>query len=293
LVWDMVTGQRLYELQGHTDFVDSVKFSPDGGRLITASKDEIARIWDLSNHRQILSLPVGRSGNVAIAFSPDGKRLAATGEADTISIWDAANGKQVLTLEGHTAPVVQIAFSPAGTQLATSSENTEDGIKVWNVMTGKELFSLKEDHPMFGLAFSPDGKRLAAVGAGRTAVVWDVAAGKKVLPLLGHSRAVYSVAFTPDGSRLATASGDGMVKIWDANRGIIYFVRTQRRRLERSDQPRWQGVGNRQRRRNVTCLSAKPGRFGEARPLAFDSLTHNRGMPEIFAYGCLSGRALA
>jgi WD40 repeat protein len=156
---------------------------------------------------------------MAAAFSPDGKRLATTGEENTIAIWDAANGKRLLTIPGHTAPVVQTVFNPAGTQLATVSENNEDGIKFWDTKTGKDLFTLPEENPIFGLAFSPDGKQVAAVGAGRTAAIWDLATHTHILSLLGHGRAVYSVAFTADGSRVATSSGDGTVKIWDAKSG--------------------------------------------------------------------------
>ena len=230
-VWDMATGQRLYELQGHTDFIDTVRFSPAcvsapeapvercGTRLVTASQDGTARVWDLTTQRELFSLPVGQAGNLATAFSPDGKRLGTTGEGNTIAIWDAASGKKLRTIPGHSAPVVQVVFNAAGTQLATVSENPEDGIKIWDANTGKDLFTLPEDDPVLGLAFSPDGKQLASVGAGATAVVWDLATRKQLLSLVGHRRAVFSVAFTPDGSRLATAGGDGTVKIWDAKSG--------------------------------------------------------------------------
>jgi WD40 repeat protein/transcriptional regulator with XRE-family HTH domain len=219
LVWAMATGQRLYELMGHGDFVDTVRFSTDGTRLVTASQDGTARLWDLTTKHELLSLPIGQAGNVSVAFSPDGKRLATTGEENTIAVWYAVNGKKLLTIAGHTAPVVQIVFNPSGTQLATTSENNEDGIKVWDTNAGKGLFTLPEDNPIFGLAFSPDGKQLTAVGAGGTAVVWDLTTRKQILSLLGHSRTIFSVAFTPDGSRLASASGDGTVKIWDAKTG--------------------------------------------------------------------------
>jgi WD40 repeat protein len=173
----------------------------------------------LTAQREILSLPVGQAGNVAAVFSPDGKRLATTGEENAITIWDAANGTKLLTLAGHTAPVVQIVFTSDGTQLATVSENNEDGIRVWDANTGREQFTLPEENPIYGLAFSPDNKQLAAVGPGGTAVLWDLTSGKQILSFLGDRRAVFAAAFTPDGARLATAGGDGTVRIWDAKTG--------------------------------------------------------------------------
>ena len=176
-------------------------------------------IWDLSTHHEILNVPVGRSGNVAVAFSSDGQRLAATGKDNTITISDANNGKQLLTLEGHTAPVVQLQFNPNGTQLVSASENGEDGVIIWDSMTGKQVRVLKEAGPVLGLAFSPDGKYLATGGQDRMAAVWDARTGQQIFSMIGHNRAVFAASFMPDGSRLATASGDGTVKIWDAKNG--------------------------------------------------------------------------
>ena len=68
---------------------------------------------------------------------------------------------------------------------------------------------------MNGIAFSPDGKRLASASGDQTVKVWDAMSGQEMVTLKGHTQTVNSVAFSPDGKRLASASYDQTVKVWD------------------------------------------------------------------------------
>src|SRR6202008_1650249 len=73
--------------------------------------------------------------------------------------------------------------------------------------------------PVYSVAFSSDGKRLATASNDQTAKVWDTESGKELLSLRGHSGPVYSVAFSPDGKRLATGTREGHTEVWDAESG--------------------------------------------------------------------------
>jgi WD40 repeat protein len=68
---------------------------------------------------------------------------------------------------------------------------------------------------VYGLAFSPDGTRLAAACRDNTIRLWDVATREAVAELRGHADYVHAVAFSPDGTRLVSGSGDFTVRIWD------------------------------------------------------------------------------
>ena len=122
------------------------------------------------------------------------------------------------TLDGHSASVECVAFSSDGNLVATGSSDRT--VKVWSCKTGKELFTTEEmsSGPVFDVAFSPDGKRVAGCGANEM-MIWDSTTGKQILTLEGHKHFVTSIVHSEDGHRIATASYDGTVKVWDSATG--------------------------------------------------------------------------
>jgi WD40 repeat protein len=101
-------------LVGHEERVNSAVFSPDRARIVTASWDNTARIWDAATGREITVLR-GHEGFVnSAAFSPDGARIVTASFDKTARIWDAATGREITVLRGHEDVVESAAFSPDG-----------------------------------------------------------------------------------------------------------------------------------------------------------------------------------
>jgi WD40 repeat protein len=206
-------------------------FSPDGKRLARCGTDAVVRVWDVADGRPLLCAP-GHPGCVrSVAYSPDGKHVASAGDDQLVILWEVPSGKQVRLFAGrHVAFSADGHFlaagSGGGSYDATTGQRTVWGeVRVWDVSSGEEVFA-NRDHAkaVNGVAFSPDGKRLASGSWDRSVKVWDIATKKELRTIRGHGGGVSAVAFSPDGKWLATASDDHTARLWDADTGEELFA---------------------------------------------------------------------
>jgi hypothetical protein len=117
--------------EGYTGWVTSAGFSPDGKRVVTASADSTARIWDADSGKEIAPLK-GHTGWVRSAgFSPDGKRVVTASADSTARIWDADSGKEIAPLKGHAGQLQSAGFSPDGKRVVTASDDKT--ARIWDV----------------------------------------------------------------------------------------------------------------------------------------------------------------
>jgi len=173
-LWDVVKGEVIMTMAEDKRRVYSVNFSSDGQRIVSGSDD--IHVWDATSGAELMTL-IGHEGPIvnSVVFSPDGKRIASSCQEDgTARIWDAATGTELLTLRGHGDVVTAVAFSPDSKRLVTAGR--EGTARVWDSSTGDELLTLRAESGVMCVAFSPDGKSIAAGTLGKDIVLWESAA---------------------------------------------------------------------------------------------------------------------
>ena len=158
----------------------------------------------------------------SLAFSPDGKYLAS-GAFQEVKVWDVDTGTLRKTLTGFADRVMALAFSENGKLLATGGgPPTQDGeVKVFEAATGKLVAEIKNGHSdqVFGVAFAPDGTKLATCGADKFVKVFEIPSGKFLKSFEGHTHHVLDVGWKADGKLLASAGADNVIKVWDYEKG--------------------------------------------------------------------------
>ncbi|WP_406696226.1 c-type cytochrome domain-containing protein [Singulisphaera sp. Ch08] len=204
----------------------AVCFSADTETVAAALSDGSLRVWAVASGLPTRHLPGrGPTPSASLVTCANGDFSAATAEGSTVRVSTASQWVLERTLGGETAasPFVDrvnaLRFSPDGKTLAAGGgEPTRSGdISLWDVASGTLVNEWKERHgdAVLSLDFSPDGKRLASGGADKIARVTEIASGKLVNVLEGHTHHVLGVSFRADGRVLATAGADSAVVVWD------------------------------------------------------------------------------
>jgi WD40 repeat protein len=193
------------------DLVVDVAFGPEGARILTASWDKTAKLWDGASGKLLMTFAHEGVVNSA-AFSPDGARILTASADHSAKLWEAASGKLIGSFV-HQDEVNSATFSPDGARILTASADRT--AKVWETSSGKLIASFEHQASVYHAAFSPEGARILTACKDRTARLWELATGK-MIAFFGHQDAVSDAVFNPDGSQILTASWDKTAKLWDA-----------------------------------------------------------------------------
>ncbi|MCS6968077.1 MAG: protein phosphatase 2C domain-containing protein [Cytophagales bacterium] len=210
--------EHVRTFKGHTAYVCSVVFFPDGRYALSGSGDSTLKLWDIPTGECLQTLKEHGGVVYSVAFSPNGRYALSASEDNTLKLWDPPTGRCLKTMKGHDNIVRSIAFSPDGRYALSGSDDFT--LKLWDIQTGQYLKTL-EGHKNIvrSVAFSPDGCYALSGSDDKTLKLWDLTTGQCLKTMQGHRDVVRSVAFSPNGRYALSGSDDITLKLWDLTTG--------------------------------------------------------------------------
>lgn len=203
---------------GHEDTVNCAFFSPDNKKIVTASADNTASIWDAGTGQEIALLDKHEGDVEKALFNRDGSRVLTVSKG-TVRIWDTETGGMISEIDCHggTGYLETVDLSPGGRRFATTSKYKT--ARIWDIITRKPIKLIGHEASVKSALFSHDGKRVVTASRDGTARVWEVETGKQLFVLEGHEAGVLKACFSTDDKKVLTASEDGTARIWNAETG--------------------------------------------------------------------------
>ncbi|MET0136285.1 MAG: protein kinase [Kibdelosporangium sp.] len=207
-------GALVATLTGHTAGVTGLAFSRNGAVLASSGSDSAVRLWDTATWAAGKVLSSSEGPVSAVVIDPQSATVIAGGVGTTLYAWDLASGELLIRLSTGSVTTLGLAITGDGHTLLGS--NSEGVLTRWNF--GRSMLGTRETS-FVGVAYQPNGRLLAGVGAYGVVQVWDAATGDLVHRLTGPpDTQAYEAAFSPDGSQLAV-SGAGVLIVWDTVTG--------------------------------------------------------------------------
>ena len=216
--------RTLLRIAAHSSSLTNIQWNKAETRILTASEDGSAAVWDAQSGEQIFDL-IGHTAPIYTAAWDGEERRILTASADgTVRLWDASNGVQRALIKVDDKGVNGASWNAAGRLFATAGR---DGtVRIWDADTQTEVSRLEgHEAEVLSVRWNQANDRLLTFSAddtgsgNNTARIWDVASGAELIRLAGHEDWINSALWNPDESRVLTASDDGTARIWDSASG--------------------------------------------------------------------------
>jgi RNA polymerase sigma factor (sigma-70 family) len=234
---DWRTGRVLKRVRlPHEGNLWTLALTPDRARAAGVNAALKPAVWDTASGKELCVLEGAPKGWRTPAFSPDGQTLYTGEWAGPVRAWHVSTGREKPAFDKERRVTFSLVVSPGGRRLAAADHpqagsSSSREIAVWELPQGRQAHRLLPPTAAgqaWGLAFSQDGTRLAAVGGdqhhrgaqtGGFVAVWDAHTGEQKSARTGLAADLRVVAFSADGRMLVTGGVDGAVRLWEVATG--------------------------------------------------------------------------
>ncbi|NNE41330.1 MAG: TIR domain-containing protein [Marinicaulis sp.] len=227
-MWDTRTGVELNQFTLHRkeceNFDDEERplcwvwgadFSPDASRVVTASRDRTAIVWQVWSETPLFKLTGHRASIYDVAWHPGGDVIATAGGDNDIIIWDPESGEAIRTLSGHNDDVTSVDFHPDGSLLVSSSR---DGmVRLWDWETGRRVSAQSIGGAGNDVKYSNSGDFFAAAADNGRIRVWRSEPLQRIATFDHGAERAFAVAFADNDAVIATSGIDPIVRLWRVN----------------------------------------------------------------------------
>jgi WD40 repeat protein len=206
---------ELKKLEGHTEEIKGVAFSPDGRLAVSGGLDQTVKVWNLTTGKEVQTLR-GHSKQIwGVAFHPNNRQVLSASWDATARLWDIKQGNEVKRFT-HPIDVNGVAVSRDGSHILVGCDN-QNGF-LWNVANGEEerRFGGFTAY-VYAVAFAPDGRHVACGSADKNIRIYEIT-GQQTRLIEGQTNGVTALAFSPD-SRFLYSCGDGVAHQWEVSTG--------------------------------------------------------------------------
>jgi tricorn protease-like protein len=232
-VWDVKAGTQAKSFKITSDSLYGVSFSPDAKQIAFGCADKTVRVIDAADGHEVMKLDNHSDWVFCTTFTVDGKRVLSGSRDKAMKLISVANGQFIDDINKLLEGVLSMARHPkedlvayggdqgtpriyriAENQGRTAANNDVNQIRAFERQAG----------PVYSIAYSPDGARIAAGSVGGEVRVYKTSDGSRAAALKDHGGAVFSIAFHPSGARVATGGYDGLIREFDPNTGQLLSV---------------------------------------------------------------------
>lgn len=209
IFWEISTGAVVHVFQEAEHPVTKIAWSHDGRWIAATGFESKLRIYDVRERKMIRELDCPCSDMRALAFSPNDQQIAAAGRSGVTRIWNTTDGKAIDNYSAHNRRVRSLAFSPDGRQIATAGDDRR--VHIRNIRDRQGFDLPRRPAKIFDLTFiGPD--QIATGGSDNLIRLWDIANGREIGQLEGHTGSV--AALDCDSALLVSAGYDTTLRVW-------------------------------------------------------------------------------